>query len=287
FLTAKRPAAENKEETMSSSHTDSILKNLQRKHTKMVPIVAWKLVNDEFIQLTGIESSPDALRKRCFKLKESKTLFCPDEILKEGEEDDCDNDPMNIGELSGNSCKHSQSTKEMDLDDPLLQPLLSRVADNLKSNKIKIELRRAYMQRNKQLLTNFRLVKFQLLGDSAPVLLFHGTTCQNAERIFQTGFKIGNKQGTFGKAIYLTDSAAKAIRYCSDAEKCIVACRVRLGKVLSRNREDRNLDAAQMRQLGVDSVHGQQVTPNRPGFAFAEYAVFRSEQVLPAYALIF
>jgi hypothetical protein len=128
--------------------------------------------------------------------------------------------------------------------------------------------------------------------------LYHGTSARAAQAIVQSGFKLPERAGMFGKGIYFADTPLKSLQYSQPLSwnnmGVMLVCDVALGNSMVKSEADGNLQAGSQRlqrgllarlfrQKSFDSVtasHGWLGAVRVP-----EYVVYDSAQAMPCYVL--
>ena len=116
---------------------------------------------------------------------------------------------------------------------------------------------------------------------------YHGTRFANVASIVASNFRLPNHTGMFGKAIYLTPNADKAIGYTGTADRrkthaYILVCRVDLGRNYQAPSAMHDLDLKKINALGYDTVTGQSGKTTTHGsrkLFHTEYAVYDPKRI--------
>lgn len=125
------------------------------------------------------------------------------------------------------------------------------------------------------------------------VWLFHGTKHAAAANITENDFRLdlaGTSTGTlFGSGIYVAEAATKADEYTeadSNALRCILLCRVTLGRCLYIDSVDTDPDDCTQKCLSGEyhSVLGDR---EKCRGTYREFVVFDNDQLLPEYILLY
>lgn len=126
------------------------------------------------------------------------------------------------------------------------------------------------------------------------VLLFHGTSTENAERIASTGFDLTRvRNGLYGAGFYFAYEACKSSQYSTPAAvdgsyvRCIVVARVCLGRYRCTE-TDLSGGKAEILTRGEDSIVVLPGTLGGPGGQHHhEFVIFEKEQAFPEFIVYF
>eukprot|EP00928_Gymnodinium_smaydae_P049083 TRINITY_DN32902_c0_g1_i1.p1 TRINITY_DN32902_c0_g1~~TRINITY_DN32902_c0_g1_i1.p1 ORF type:complete len:371 (-),score=36.04 TRINITY_DN32902_c0_g1_i1:233-1345(-) len=128
-------------------------------------------------------------------------------------------------------------------------------------------------------------------------LLFHGTSRSSAKSIIESGFRLPNRAGMFGKGVYFADTPLKSMQYARTSCRkfgTVLMCDVELGNTKMASAAQTSLDPGSDLQRGwiMRTLFRQQSFDSltaRSGFLGAvrvpEYVIYRSDQAVPRYLI--
>eukprot|EP00931_Biecheleriopsis_adriatica_P021900 TRINITY_DN14194_c0_g1_i1.p1 TRINITY_DN14194_c0_g1~~TRINITY_DN14194_c0_g1_i1.p1 ORF type:complete len:367 (-),score=26.43 TRINITY_DN14194_c0_g1_i1:43-1143(-) len=126
--------------------------------------------------------------------------------------------------------------------------------------------------------------------------LFHGTAASCAKSIIESGFRLPNAGGMFGKGVYFADTPLKSMQYAGGCfSRTMLLCEVELGNTMMKRMADNSLEGGEdmqrnwvMRTLfRAQSFHSVTAVDGFMGAVrVPEYVVFNPHQCVPRYLLV-
>jgi hypothetical protein len=107
---------------------------------------------------------------------------------------------------------------------------------------------------------------------------FHGTGDEGVQGIPKEGFRLGSK-GMYGAGIYFaTDSSKSAQEIYTKGSKKLLVCKVLIGKSMTVQGADRNLNLQSLKSKGFDSVLAPRNSQLTNGVRNDEYIIYDPDQ---------
>ena len=140
---------------------------------------------------------------------------------------------------------------------------------------------------NNDLELKWLRAKKQLFDPRRNELKFHGTSLEGVEGIIKDGFRMpkpGNQM--YGAGIYFaSDSSKSAQEIYTKGSGMLLLCDVLLGKSLTVNSAEHNMDLEELKQRKYDSLYAKRGTRSTHGVLYDEFVVFNPDQAIPRYII--